>query len=378
MRKKLLVCCTILGLQILSACREEYLPPVISAGNNFLVVEGIINTGQDSTIFKLSRTKNLSDTTFEIPELFAGVTIESKNGASYLLAHRGNGIYAAASLSLNPGEMYRLRISTNGGNLYQSDYVSVKQTPAIDSVTWKQDNDVTIYVNTHDPANNTRFYRWDFIETWEYHAYYDSNLGYDYVSNLIYFRDSSQLLTRCWSTAKSTDVFLGTTDNLSQDVITQFPLTRITNGSDKMSFRYSMLVKQYALNRPAFEYWQLLRKNAKELGSIFGTQPAELIGNIKCVTNPNEPVIGFISASSVTEKRIFIKNNELVNWDSRSTQNVLCKPKVVTPDSISYYLQADTAFAPAYFLTGGPLAIAKNSCVDCTRRGGNTKKPSYW
>lgn len=362
----------------LIACREEYLPPAITATNNFLVVEGIINSGNDSTIFKLSRTKNLSDTTFDIPELFAGVTIESKTGVNYLLASRGNGIYSSGPLALNPGETYRLRVSTASGGLYESDYVPVKPTPPIDSITWKQDNDVTVYLNTHDDANNTRYYRWDFSETWEYHTFYDSNLGYDYVANLVYYLDSSQLLTRCWSSAKSADVFLGTTDNLTQDIVVQFPLTKILNGSDKMSFRYSIMVKQYALSKQAFEYWQLLKRNAKELGSIFGTQPAELIGNIKCISNPAEPVIGFVSASSVAEKRIFIKNNELINWDSRSTQEALCTPLFAPLDSISFYLQKYRDYSPAYFVTNGPLAIAKNICVDCRLRGGSNNKPAFW
>ena len=163
-----------------------------------------------------------------------------------------------------------------------------------------------------------------------------------------------------------------------QDIVVQYPLTKIQNGSDKMSFRYSILVKQYALSKQAFEYWQLLKRNAKELGSIFGTQPAELIGNIKCTSNPAEPVIGFVSASSVAEKRIFIKNNELTNWDSRSTQTILCTPLFAPLDSISYYLQTNRDYAPAYFVTNGPLAIAKKVCVDCTLRGGNTNKPTFW
>jgi hypothetical protein len=58
------------------SCREEYLPPVLTSGNNFLVVEGILNGGTDSTIIRLSRTRNLSDTTFDIPELDAGVLVE--------------------------------------------------------------------------------------------------------------------------------------------------------------------------------------------------------------------------------------------------------------------------------------------------------------
>src|SRR3712207_6958843 len=31
---------------------------------------------------------------------------------------------------------------------------------------------VTIFVNTHNPENNTRYYRWEFDETWENRSVY--------------------------------------------------------------------------------------------------------------------------------------------------------------------------------------------------------------
>ncbi|MBC7849869.1 MAG: DUF4249 domain-containing protein, partial [Chitinophagaceae bacterium] len=353
----------LLSVLFAQGCREEYLPPAIATKNNFLVVEGFINSGNDSTIIKLSRTKNLSDTTFEIPELNATVIIRGKSGSIFNLPHQGAGRYASAPLALNSTDEYQLKINTAGGSSYESDYVKVKQTPEIDSISWKQDRDATIFVSTHDATNSTRFYRWEFIETWEYHSYYDSNLGYDYVANQLFYLDSSQLRTVCFLSARSTDVYLSTSKNLSDDVIENFPLSEIPNGSDKIGVRYSILVKQYAMSQTAFQYWQQIRKNAKELGSIFGTQPAELIGNLHSITNPNEPVIGYMSASSVSEKRIFIRNNQLVNWSSRSSQDETCEPILTIPDSASYYLQNFRDLGPAYFITGGGLAIAKKTCV---------------
>src|SRR5574343_255095 len=228
-----------LMLILLLGCRENYLPPAITNTNNYLVVDGMIRYGNDSTILKLTRTRNLGDTAIDAPELSARITIEGKNGSNYTLASLGRGLYG-------------------------TDYVPVMVTPEIDSIQWKQDSGVRFSVFTHDNINRTRYYRWEFEETWEYLTYFDTNLGFDYLTNQIFFRDSSQLLTRCWNSARSTDVLITTTANLAQDRVEDFQLQYINRGDDKMSTRYSILVKQYALTRESFEYWQLLRKNSKE------------------------------------------------------------------------------------------------------------------
>lgn len=368
----------LLLLLAFASCRENYLPPTIKENYSYLVVDGIINAGGDSSFITLSRTRKLSDTATSSPEQFASVSVESKTGVNYAFKHLGNGIYAAPPLPLQSTQTYRLRISTSFGSLYESDFVPVKTTPPIDSLSWKQDTNVFISLSTHDAQNATRFYRWEFKETWEYRSFYDSNLGYDYTTNLVYFIDSAAQVYRCWSEENSADVLLGTSSNLAQDVIDNFKLHKVDRGSDKISTRYSIEAKQYALTRQAFDYWQLLRKNGKELGSLFGALPSELIGNIHCITNPSEPVIGYVSISTVETKRIFITNNLLKDWNTGSTAPVSCAAKIVTPDSISYYLQTERDKGPAYFVTGGPLAIAPKTCIDCTLRGGNTKKPSFW
>ncbi len=365
-----------LTMTIFCACKEPFEPPVIKADHNYLVVEGLINSGQDSTIMTLSRTRNLGDTTSFIPELNARVFVQLEGGGSYPLQEIGKGKYVIGQLSLITTAKYRLRIETSNGFRYESEYVPVKLTPAIDSLSWARDKDVTVYLNTHDPANNTRYYRWEFKETWEYHSYYDTNLGYDYSTLQIFFRDSTQLLTKCWNSANSNSVLIGTSARLSEDIIDRSAITVVPERSDKMSVRYSILVKQYALSEEAFEYWQMLKKTSQQLGTLFDPQPSQLIGNIHCVNNPAEPVIGFVSISSVQEKRIFIKRTELPGWGN-GREDFYCAPKIVNPDSIYYFL-SDTSYAPAYYVTGGGLAIARKFCVDCTRKGGTIQKPSYW
>ena len=86
-----------------------------------------------------------------------------------------DGIYTSPNLNLVLNQEYRLRITTSNGKEYLSDYVIAKKTPLIDSLGFRQeDKGVQVYVNAHDDSNNTRYYRWDFDETWEIKSYYYS------------------------------------------------------------------------------------------------------------------------------------------------------------------------------------------------------------
>ena len=66
-------------------CKEKYLPQIKDVNTNYLVVEGLINTGGDSTIYSLSRTFKLNDKPIEAPEKGAIVQVESDAGETYLL-----------------------------------------------------------------------------------------------------------------------------------------------------------------------------------------------------------------------------------------------------------------------------------------------------
>jgi len=69
----LFIFCCLIG----TTCKTPYEPVEITVNVNYLVVEGIINSGPDSTIIKLSRTTKLKDKVQTIPERGATVVVES-------------------------------------------------------------------------------------------------------------------------------------------------------------------------------------------------------------------------------------------------------------------------------------------------------------
>jgi hypothetical protein len=58
-------------------------------------------------------------------------------------------------------------------------------------------------------------------------------------------------------------------------------------GDERISSRYSTLVRQFAISPNTYNYWQNL-KNTEQLGTLFDAQPSQLVGNAHCAV-PNEP-----------------------------------------------------------------------------------------
>jgi hypothetical protein len=359
------------------ACRQSYEPPAVQSANHYLVVEGIINATQDGTTkIILSRTRNFADSLTPSPENNAQVQVQARTGPVYTLLAQGNGVYTLEHMSLNHQDEYRLNITTSNGRSYASDYVPVKETPPIDSLSWLQHNDVTIYASTHDPQNKARYYRWDYVETWQYRSTLESVWG---VSNhLIFYRDTAFQVRNCWSTLSSNNIALANSVNLSQDIITRAPIAVIPQNSEKLGVRYSILASEYALTEDAYRFWQILERNSEQMGSLFDPQPSQLKGNIHPTSAPDEPVIGYISASTVTRQRMFIDRIDITNWNVNMSTNCDTLSIPVNPSNFLIYTYPDTTYVPYYFITGGPLIIIHAPCVDCTLHGGTNKKPLFW
>jgi hypothetical protein len=236
-----------------------------------------------------------------------------------------------------------------------------------------------VYVSSHDPLNNTRYYRWDYTETWQYRSPLESELGVE--NGLIYYvvdRPEDQKYN-CWSTDFSTDILVGSSVALSEDVINKAPVALVPQNSVKINLRYSILVRQYAITEKAYQYFQILKKNTESLGSIFDAQPTQLIGNFHPLKNSSEIVIGYFTASSVQQKRIFIGKDEVTDWNY-VYQGRECNMVVIgqNPNNYLIYDYPDREYSAYYFASGGGLVLNRASCLDCTLQGGTNHKPSYW
>ncbi|GAB3931582.1 hypothetical protein GCM10028827_28730 [Mucilaginibacter myungsuensis] len=250
------------------------MPDVSTSVKQILVVEGFINL-TDSTKVKLSRTVDIQNKGTTAPELDATVTIENDKGVTFALPAKGNGVYAAQSYNLSAADRYRLRIVTKSGAAYLSDLVQAKVSPPIDSVgTRIQANGVYLNISTHDLTNATHYYRWEYYETWEFNTFLRSEYYYDGVTVL----PRTFYVNHCWGNNVSPDIHLASTLALTNDVVDNKLLLFIDASSEKLTQRYSILVKQYPLTIDAYEYYEQLKAATEKLGTVFDPMPSSSFG----------------------------------------------------------------------------------------------------
>jgi hypothetical protein len=367
----------------IAACKEKYVLPGGGPSTGYLVIDGVINSGQGPTTLRITRTLALVDSVAFRNETGAFVRVEGEDNSSQQLTGISGGYYQSPQLTLNDNVKYRLHINTGDGREYISDYVPVLRTPDIDSVAWERNNDgVQLFINTHDPQNNTLYYRWEYEESWEFHSSFYSVLKYKFDQQLSPYdvegRDpvESEQMYKCWQFNNSNNLLIGSSAKLSRDTI-HLPLLLIPNNDWKISVMYSILVRQFAVSRAGYEFLQRMKKNTEQVGSLFDAQPSELTGNVHNVNDPNEPVIGFVDIADAKTSRIFIRRNQVIPWNYRTACIEEDIPNI--PDSLAPFAAHVPTSVSLFSRNGDTLRIFVTTadCGDCRTRG-VSQKPPYW
>jgi len=255
---------------ILLACDrspEEELP----VGETEMVIQGWITDqpGPHTVVVSTTAPYNNNQSTPKISG--AQLSISADDGSVYLLTESADpGVYHTHdTVRGTAGRYYTLQVITPEGRRYQSFPELLPPVPGIDGLTLQPETqpDETegclLSVRLTDPMNQANQYRWKVSinnELQDLPA--DMRLGTDeYV-------DGSPVI-----------VELGFYQSESLDV-----------------FR----VEQLSLSSPAHDYLLNITNQALGLGTIFSPAASSVTGNMLNPDNPQEKVLGYFGASSVT------------------------------------------------------------------------------
>lgn len=373
MMKRSIYCILVVAaLGYLAGCISEYEPKGIEEVRDLLIVDGTITDGE--SIIQLRHSVGLSENLIGREYVDgASMFVETEDGDTFQGIPRGKGTYAIPVGTLHPEKKYRLHISLNGEQ-YQSSYLAPLITPEIDSISPIKKGEgepVFMCVNTHDPNNRSRYYRWSFRETWEVTAELFANaLWVSEDSIQMLDLTSSNNTYYCWGRDSSKVLILGSTEKLSENIVSEKRLTEIPCNNDRLSILYHIEVEQIQIRKEAYDYMSNMQKNIEQSGSIFTPIPSEMKGNIKCITNADLPVIGYIEVATMTKKdRYFPREYGLYESSFSNCYNEITEDPEAAPP----------VYAFNEYYPGLVVNYAPRNCVDCRgREKASKRKPEGW
>ena len=169
--------------------------------------------------------------------------------------------------------------------------------------------------------------------------------------------------------------------HLNDNRMVSYPFHSFSRYSNRNHKLYSINVKAFTLSDKAYKYMNNLSVISNMSGSLFSPNPGEMASNIRCETNPERRVEGYITASLATSSRAFLDSRYFL-YASPATNYLF------VPDRSYKSLYYD-GYYPVDMMTirigegeeardvtdifWGPVR-----CIDCVAEGGTKQKPDYW
>ena len=357
--------------------RDDFLP--------LLVVDGQITDQIGPFCVKLTYSSPVQPSLEEFLEIKpytnADVKISDDAGNDYILTEVDDGWYETQNKELQgiPGNTYILSIIGRLGTEYESEPVLMHESPEIDSVYFEEnkrinfggiepfeENLIIILVDSKAPKEEGLYLRWEFEETWKFEM-----PTYILVDNGFQAKPTRETIDIdlerkiCWVTEPSRAILIESTNFYTNQCVNRFKLTTIGPESDRLNIKYSILVKQFAIEWGLYNMFKKLREVNIESEGVFSKIPGQVYGNMTCC-NGDSKVLGYFLASGVKTKRIFIDRFEH-NVEKGSAYSECGWTTVPPPYTRCYF----------YGYGAGEVCSTEMYCTDCRMRGTNVK-PDFW
>ncbi|NBA89040.1 DUF4249 family protein [Emticicia sp. CRIBPO] len=360
----------------------------ISTSKGYLIVDGTITDLNEPQLVYIGRIKpdvdfKSSDYTsvirtnseISLPESRVEANVIVNGTKSYRLTETEPGYYRLPpDFKAKAGDDYQLKFKTYDGISYESTAEKMMPVPAIKNLR-EEFNPVGIkkvsaygnnfptndfYLDFEDPSGDKNFYRWKWT-SWEvqkicascprgkYYLYegeegvtgdcfrdltINSNITYDYNCG-----------SDCW------DIFTGSDINIMSDIYSNGQEQKNKLAAQVPLYQYNpalVSVQQTSLTANAYRYFKLIQDQAVNTGTLADTPPAPIKSNVTNIARESELVLGFFSASSVSEVRVMLSRTNTKGSELNSLFRI-----VTNRDANIEQVSQERPYIP--------LAVCKNS-----------------
>jgi len=247
MNKKLKnIIVSVLSVYTLNSCLEtfDFESEVENTFESALVIEATLTNELKNQKILLSRTFQL-DTVVPSPESNANVKVIDNLQNEYLFQESELGTYVSTAIfAALPNRDYKLKITTANGRTYSSKDMQLTPSTQIGNIDVARGfNDdgvegISILIDSHDPSGNSRFYRYEYEETYKiiaprYSAFeiiFDEGSFFDYSLEI---RPEQERV--CYNTVESNTIIQASTLNLVEDRLESFTARFINRDNYIMS-----------------------------------------------------------------------------------------------------------------------------------------------
>ena len=390
--KKTHICLSVTAALIaLSAISCVYpFTPEVQDGSGALVIEGDIFLG-DYTDVTVSHTAPVDAPAAASDPPACEVWVEDEAGTHYegVIDSGKQGHYRIDTRNAFPDKRYRLHVvRRDDGREYVSDWGESPVVPEIDSLSYNLDFDrsrLNVALSMHSRGGS--FFKWNYVEKWEYHADYNAEIKYEPPGigwwgvngdgNIVEVPYSERHYY-CYGSATSSEIMIFSTERQTDDRFVDLEFRPIPRDDLRISYRYHIDVYLEPLSEDAYRYWETVKANSEYNGNLFSPNPSEMVGNIRCAQDPDEMVMGYISVARQAHKDLIILHTEARFYKDNHPYE---EPLVVNRGE--WYKHYSDGYLPySYYEVPGDVSQtywARARCVDCVVKGrGTTQKPDDW
>ena len=370
-----------------NSCIEEFNAATVEFEDT-IVIEATITNELRRHVVYISRTYPLEEIV-QIQESAAVVQIDTQNG-SYHFGETEPGTYVSDNeFRAEPNESYTLSVTTADGRAYVSEPTLLTTDTPMDQIyAEKEINDdgiegVGIFVDSFDPTGTSKYYGYEFEETYEIIAPIWAPEEF-VITNLnplsFHTEPRTQEERICYKAVSSTGRILTDTNLLNEDRISRFLVAFIPFNDIRVSSRYSISLRQYIQTLQAYNFHKVLDKFSSSESLLSQSQPGFFAGNIRSLNSTDEKVLGNFEVSTVSEQRLFISRSDFTNEDFDWECQTFLDSEL--EDALGGDFHTLLVNGLIEYVDGGlkptdPYIVTPISCGDCTVLGSNVK-PDFW
>ncbi len=276
----------LLSIILLTACEKE-ITLTLPSPENQLVVEGRLERVQDQSTQRhtiiLSKVNDYFDNEQTPRVTDAIVTVREPSGVTHAFVHgtAQPGTYANTTLVPADELTYTLRIEWNN-ELYEATetFTNVAEIERIyqqfEEENLFEDGGIKVAIDFTDPSGTGDNYLWELFLDGENVLVPDpGNSG-----NIV-----------------ATDKFFD-----GETVEGYFP-----NEEKVFTPGQQVLVRQIGISRNQYDYLFILLEQTGQTGQLIDVPAAPIRGNVRNLTNPGKPALGYFGVSEISEKLIIIQ-----------------------------------------------------------------------